>query len=138
MVYDGWETLGDMGYVDDDGYVFLVDRRVDMIVTGGENVFPAEVEQALERHPDVRTAVVIGLPDEDLGQQVHAIVDVGRDGAEAACVDEAALRSFLLDQLDRYKVPRTFELVTEPLRSDAGKVRRSQLRAERLGRVEPV
>jgi bile acid-coenzyme A ligase len=134
MVYDGWETLGDMGYVDDDGYVFLVDRRVDMIVTGGENVFPAEVEQALERHPAVRTAVVIGLPDDDLGQRVHAIVDVGRDRADGAGVDEAALRTHLQEQLDRYKVPRTFEFVTAPLRSDAGKVRRSQLRDERAFR----
>ncbi len=137
MIYDGWETLGDIGYVDEDGYVFLVDRRVDMIVTGGENVFPAEVEEALERHPDVRTAVVIGLPDEDLGQRVHAIVDIGRDEGPPAALDEDALRSHLRDQLDRYKLPRTFELVTYPLRSDAGKVRRSQLRAERTAPVSP-
>jgi len=114
-----------------------VDRRVDMIVTGGENVFPAEVELALEHHPAVRTAVVIGLPDDDLGQRVHAIVDVGHDRAERTAVDEATLRIYLSERLDRYKVPRTFEFVTEPLRSDAGKVRRSQLRDERTTAVTP-
>jgi len=137
IVYNGWETLGDIGYVDEDGYVFLVDRRVDMIVTGGENVFPAEVEQALERHPSVRTAVVIGLPDDDLGQRLHAIVDVGHDWTDGPAVDEPGLRVYLHEQLDRYKVPRTFEFVTEPLRSDAGKVRRSQLRDERVTAVRP-
>jgi bile acid-coenzyme A ligase len=133
VVHGGWETLGDLGYVDEDGYVFLVDRRVDMVVTGGENVYPAEVEQALERHPAVRTAVVVGLPDDDLGQRVHAIVDVGLEGGGRADVDAEELRAHLRTQLDRHKVPRTFELVDEPLRSDAGKVRRSQLRDERLG-----
>jgi bile acid-coenzyme A ligase len=142
-VQDGWETLGDMGYVDEDGYLFLADRRVDMIVTGGENVYPAEVEAALEQHPWVRSAAVIGLPDDDLGQRVHAVVDVGREGGGPGDggdpgVDEAALRAHLAGRLVRYKIPRTFELVTEPLRSDAGKVRRSQLRAERLpGGVVP-
>ncbi len=128
----GWETLGDMGYVDDDGYLFLADRRVDMIVTGGENVFPAEVEAALDQHPTVRSSVVIGLPDDDLGERVHAIVDVGRhDGAEVP-VDPEDLVAFLGTRIVRYKIPRTFELVTEPLRTDAGKVRRTELRAERV------
>ncbi|HLY83616.1 MAG TPA: AMP-binding protein [Acidimicrobiales bacterium] len=131
-IRDGWETLGDMGYVDEDGYLFLVDRRVDMIVTGGENVFPAEVEAALEQHPAVRSSAVIGLPDDDLGQLVHAIVDVGSDDAGVSEVDESELRAHLATRLTRYKIPRTFEVVTELLRSEAGKVRRSQLRSERL------
>ena len=134
QVQQGWETLGDMGWVDDDGYLFLADRRVDMIVTGGENVFPAEVEAALDQHPAVRSSVVIGLPDDDLGERVHAIVDVGRhDGAEVP-VDPEDLVAFLGTRIVRYKIPRTFELVTEPLRTDAGKVRRSELRAERVAR----
>jgi len=121
-----------MGWVDDDGYLFLADRRVDMIVTGGENVFPAEVEAALDHHPAVRSSVVIGLPDDDLGQRVHAIVDVGRhDGAEVP-VDPEDLVAFLATRIVRYKIPRSFELVTEPLRTDAGKVRRSQLRSDRV------
>jgi bile acid-coenzyme A ligase len=132
QVEGGWETLGDMGWVDDDGYLFLADRRVDMIVTGGENVFPAEVEAALDQHPAVRSSVVIGLPDDDLGERVHAIVDVGRhDGAEVP-VDPEDLVAFLATRIVRYKIPRSFELVTEPLRTDAGKVRRSQLRSDRV------
>ena len=132
QIVDGWETLGDMGYVDEEGYLFLADRRVDLIVSGGENVYPAEVESALDQHPDVRSSVVIGLPDEDLGQRVHAIVDVGRHDGTAGDVDRLGLVAFLADRIVRYKIPRTFELVNEPLRTDAGKVRRSQLRDERI------
>ncbi len=130
---DGWESLGDMGRLDDEGYLYLADRRVDLIVSGGANVYPAEVEAALASHPDVRDCVVIGLPDTDLGSRVHAIVDVGRFDGGVADVDADDLRRHLADRLIRYKIPRTFELVREPLRSDAGKVRRSALRDERLG-----
>ena len=122
---DGWESLGDLGYVDEDGYLYLTDRRSDMIVTGGENVYPAEVEAALLAHPAVRSCAVIGLPDEDFGQRIHAIV-------EADAVDADALRAHLGDQLDRYKIPRSFEFVDEPLRDEAGKVRRGALREARL------
>lgn len=132
-VVDGWETLGDLGYLDPDGYLFLADRRSDMIVTGGENVYPAEVEAAIEQHPAVRSAVVVGLPDDDLGQRVHAIVDTGRDHGPPESIDVEQLRAFLTTRLVRYKLPRSIELVDEPLRSDAGKVRRSQLRADRIG-----
>jgi bile acid-coenzyme A ligase len=122
---DGWESLGDMGYVDEDGFLYLVDRRTDMIVTGGENVYPAEVEAAIDACSGVRSCAVIGLPDADLGQRIHAIVE-----AEAAL--EPRLRSHLAERLARYKLPRSFEFVATPLRDDAGKVRRSALRAERL------
>jgi bile acid-coenzyme A ligase len=128
---DGWETLGDLGYVDGDGYLYLVDRRTDMVVSGGANVYPAEVEAALERHPAVRSSAVIGLPDDDLGQRVHAIVDIGTSGARRQPqLDE--LRSHLRAHLAPYKIPRTFEFVTDPLRDDAGKVRRSALRNARV------
>jgi bile acid-coenzyme A ligase len=123
---DGWESLGDMGYVDADGFLYLVDRRTDMIVTGGENVYPAEVEAALDACPGVRSCAVIGLPDADLGQRIHAIFE----GAPAL---EASLRAHHADRLARYKIPRTFEFVSAPLRDDAGKVRRVALRAERTG-----
>jgi len=122
----GWESLGDMGYLDEDGYLYLADRKTDMIVTGGANVYPAEVEAAIDAHPVVRSSAVIGLPDEDLGQRVHAIVDTP-DG-----VDESALRAHLAEHLVAYKIPRSFEFVREPLRDDAGKVRRSALREARL------
>jgi bile acid-coenzyme A ligase len=124
---DGWESLGDMGYVDADGFLYLVDRRTDMIVTGGENVYPAEVEGAIDACPGVRSCAVIGLPDEDLGQRVHAIVE-----GEPAL--EGALRAHLAGRLARFKIPRSFEFVATPLRDDAGKVRRGALRAERVPR----
>jgi bile acid-coenzyme A ligase len=135
-VRDGWETLGDLGYLDADGYLYLVDRRTDMVVSGGVNIYPAEVEAALERHPAVRSAAVIGLPDDDLGQRVHAIVDVGASPEEHH-PDHDALRAHLRDYLAPYKVPRTFEFVAEPLRDDAGKVRRSALRDARLTSSSP-
>ena len=126
---DGWECLGDLGWMDADGYLYLADRRTDMILVGGANIYPAEVEASINEHPAVRSCAVIGLPDEERGQRVHAIVDVGDDGA---VVDDGELRAFLGERLVAYKVPRTFEFVTEPLRDDAGKVRRSALRAERI------
>ncbi|MEN3274205.1 MAG: bile acid-coenzyme ligase [Actinomycetota bacterium] len=124
---DGWESLGDMGRLDEDGYLYLGDRMQDMILSGGSNIYPAEVEAALQEHPAVRSCVVIGLPDDDLGNRVHAIVE-----ADEAAIDLDELRSFMGERVVRYKVPRTFELVTESLRDDAGKVRRAALRAERL------
>ncbi|MFN8020707.1 MAG: AMP-binding protein [Acidimicrobiales bacterium] len=123
----GWESLGDMGWVDEDGYLYLGDRASDMILSGGANIYPAEVEFAIQEHPKVRSVAVIGLPDEDKGNTVHAIVE-----ADAGDIDEAELRSFLADRLVTYKIPRTFEFVDEALRDDAGKVRRSALRAARL------
>jgi bile acid-coenzyme A ligase len=122
----GWETVGDMGWLDGDGYLFLADRRSDMILTGGRNVYPAEVEAALEEHPAVRSSCVIGLPDEDLGNVIHAILET------AEVVSDDALREHLADRLARHKLPRSFERVDEPLRDDAGKLRRSALRAERI------
>ena len=122
-----FETLGDMGYVDEDGYLFLADRRVDMIVSGGANVYPAEVEAAIDAFPGVQCSVVVGLPHDDLGQRVHAIIETA-DGI----LDEAALGAFLAERIARYKQPRTIEVTTERLRDDAGKVRRGALRAARL------
>jgi len=124
----GWESLGDMGWFDEDGYLFLGDRVQDMILSGGANIYPAEIEAVLNEHPAVHSCAVIGLPDEDRGHTVHAIVEA-RDADVAA--DE--LLTFVAERLARYKVPRTVEFVDQPLRDDAGKVRRSELRAARLG-----
>jgi bile acid-coenzyme A ligase len=125
----GWESLGDMGSIDEDGYLYLSDRQTDMILTGGANVYPAEVEAALDEHPRVRSCAVVGLPDDDLGNRIHAIIH-SDDGTP---IDLDDLRTHLAERLVRYKVPRTFEFSDEPLRDDAGKLRRSALRAERLG-----
>ena len=127
---DGWETLGDMGYLDEDEYLFLVDRRTDLIISGGANIYPAEVEGAIESHPDVRSCAVIGLPDEDLGATVHAIVQA------VAPISDETLRAHLADRLVRYKIPRSFEFVDEPLKDDAGKVRRRALREARVSESE--
>lgn len=124
----GWESLGDMGWKDADGYVYLSDRDTDMILVGGANVYPAEVEAALDEHPRIASSCVIGLPDEEYGNRVHAIVQT------AGPVESAELEKFLAECLVRYKVPRTYEFVAEPLRGDDGKVRRSALRAARLAR----
>lgn len=118
---DGWTTVGDLGWMDEDGYVYIADRRSDMIITGGENVFAAEVEAALERHDGVLSSAVVGLPDDDLGQRVHAVVEVTEG------VTEEHLRSHMDQHLARYKTPRTYELTSEALRDDAGKIRKSDL-----------
>lgn len=118
---DGWESVGDLGRLDDEGYLYLADRKGDMILVGGANVYPAEIEAALLEHPSIRGAVVVGVPHEDLGQVPHAFVEV--DGE----LTDEAIRQHLTSRLVSYKVPRSFERVTDPLRDDAGKVRRAQL-----------
>ena len=123
----GWESLGDIGHLDADGFLYLSDRETDMIVVGGSNVYPAEVEAALIEHPAVTEACVIGLPHEDKGSAPHAILNLG------APVSDAELIEHLRERLVGYKLPVSFERLDEPLRDDAGKVRRPALRAERLG-----
>lgn len=123
----GWESLGDMGHLDADGYLYLGDRAADMILSGGANIYPAEVEAALQEHEGIHSCAVIGLPDEDKGNVVHAIIE-----ADEHSFDLDELKAFLAERLVVYKLPRTFEFVNTPLRDDAGKVRRSALRAERL------
>lgn len=124
---DGLTSVGDLGWVDGDGYLHLADRRVDLIISGGANVYPAEVEAALSEHPGVEDVAVIGLPDDDLGKRVHAIVQVGATGAPCA----AELEAHCTDRLARYKVPRSWELVERLPRDESGKLRRSALIAER-------
>lgn len=131
---DGYETLGDFGWLDEDGYLYIADRRTDMIVSGGANIFPAEVEGALMAHPGVEGAVVIGLPNEEFGAAVHAIVQPTEQAR--GTLDAEALLLFLRDRLVTYKLPRSFEFVEYRLRDDAGKVRRQQLRAERIAQLD--
>ena len=125
---DGWESLGDIGKVDADGYVYITDRLADMILVGGANVYPAEIEAALDEHPAVQSCCVIGLPDEDLGNVPYAIVELSEP------VSDADLLGHLRHRLAPYKLPRVIERADTPLRDDAGKVRRSALRAERVAR----
>lgn len=124
----GWESLGDMGRLDAEGYLYLGDRSSDMILSGGANIYPAEIESVLQEHPLVASCAVIGLPDEDRGNVVHAIVE-----ADPTKVSADEVRAFLAERLVSYKVPRSVEFTDSPLRDDSGKVRRSALRAERTG-----
>jgi bile acid-coenzyme A ligase len=124
---DGWDCVGDLGWLDPQGYLYLSDRRTDLIISGGANVYPAEVEAALSEHPGVASSVVIGLPESDLGQRVHAVIEA------AAPIPDDELRAFLGERLARYKIPRGFTFTGQPLRDDAGKVRRSEVRARFAG-----
>jgi len=134
LTTDGYETLGDFGSLDADGFLYIADRRTDMIVSGGANIFPAEVEGELMAHPGIEGAVVVGLPHEDLGAAAHAIVQ--RDPAWQGVLDAAVARDFLATRLARYKIPRSFEFTNEPVRDEAGKVRRAALRAKRIEDME--
>ena len=129
MLPDGWESLGDIGWFDEEGYLYLADRRTDMILVGGSNVYPAEVEAALDEHPLVQSSAVIGLVDEDLGSRVHAIVqppgglDRGRPCGNTSGRGWWAINS-----------PRAMSSSATTFATDAGKVRRTQLRDERMPR----
>lgn len=123
----GWESLGDIGRMDEEGYLYLSDRLADMILSGAANIYPAEVEAAIDAMDGVRSSVVIGLPHADLGNTVHAIVDVPGQN-----IGEAELLAHLADRLVRYKLPRSIEFVSEPLRDDAGKVRRKLFKEARV------
>lgn len=125
---DGFTTVGDLGWLDEQGYLFLADRRVDMIKSGGANVFPAEVEVALSEHADIADVVVVGLTDPEWGKRVHAIVQP-RD--PAAPPDPADVVAFAKARLAPYKVPKSVELVARIPRSEAGKVSRTALVDER-------
>lgn len=121
----GWMHTGDAGYMDEDGYVFVVDRLKDMIVSGGENVYSAEVENALSKHPAVAACAVIGVPDGEWGERVHAVV-VPVNGIQSTA-DE--LRDHVKQHIAGYKAPRTVEFVEELPLSGAGKVLKRALRS---------
>lgn len=128
---DGWDSLGDLGWFDEDGYLYLADRRVDMFTVGGRNVYPAEIENALSAHPAVLSCLVVGVPHEDLGQVPYALIH-----ADGGGLDEEAVRAFVAERLADYKVPRGVEFVDTPLRDDAGKARRSAVRDEVIARLQ--
>jgi bile acid-coenzyme A ligase len=130
MTADGFGSYGDMGHVDEDGYLYLADRRVDLIVTGGANVFPAEVEAALVDHPKIADVVVVGLADPEWGRRVHAIIEpVDRD--DPPTFDE--VRAYVKGRLLPYKVPKSIEIIDSMPRSEAMKINRGRLVEERGG-----
>jgi len=121
-------SLGDMGYLDADSYLFLADRRTDLIIRGGANIYPAEIEAALVEYPGVASAVVIGLPCDEFGHRIHALVEP----LSEARINTEELDAFIRKRLASYKCPESYELTTLPLRDESGKVRRGALREERL------
>jgi bile acid-coenzyme A ligase len=127
---DGFGTAGDIGRLDAEGYLYLADRRVDMIITGGANVFPAEVEAVLSEHPGIADAVVIGLADDQWGRRVHAIVEPAVPGGD---LTEDEVIGFVKERLASYKAPKTVEFVAQLPRTAATKISRSALVEERGG-----
>jgi long-chain acyl-CoA synthetase len=119
-------TIGEIGYVDHDGYVYLTDRFSDMIVSGGVNIYPAEAEQVMIAHPKVSDVAVIGVPDPDMGEAVKALV-VPVDAADPPTADE--LIALCREHLSGYKCPRTVDLVSTVGRNAMGKVNKRALRA---------
>lgn len=127
------DGMGDMGWLDADGFLYIADRRTDMILVGGMNIYPAEIEAAIEAVPGVACAAVIGLPDADLGNRIHAIVELAQDVPPPAPEDALAFLAPGLALLAQFKRPRSAEFTHDRVRDDAGKVRRAALRAERVG-----
>jgi fatty-acyl-CoA synthase/long-chain acyl-CoA synthetase len=121
-----WRTVGDIAYKDDEGFYYICDRRNDMIISGGMNIYPAEIEAVLHSHPSVMDAGVIGIPNEEWGEQVHAIVQLKT--GQRASPDE--LESLCRDHLAGYKVPRSFEFRDELPRTESGKLLKRKLRDE--------
>jgi bile acid-coenzyme A ligase len=127
---DGFRTAGDIGHLDEDGYLYIADRRSDMIVTGGANVFPAEVECALAEHEGIADVVVIGLTDSEWGRRVHAVVQLAEP---ATPLTEGDVIAYAKTRLAAYKVPKTVEFVAQIPRTAATKVNRSAMVEARGG-----
>jgi long-chain acyl-CoA synthetase len=126
-------TVGDVGYMDADGFLFLCDRKRDMIISGGVNIYPAEIESVLIQMPGVRDCAVFGIPDEEFGEQICAHVEP----MAGAAIDAIAVRAWLGEHLARYKVPKVVEFSGALPREDSGKIFKRKLRApywEKAGR----
>jgi bile acid-coenzyme A ligase len=132
---DGFLSVGDLGWVDDEGFLYIADRRVDLIITGGANVYPAEVEAALHDHPAIADLAVIGVPDEEWGKRVHAVIQP-LDPAHPPAVTD--LDTWARARITSYKIPKTYEFVAELPRNEAGKIRRSALATERESGWNPA
>jgi fatty-acyl-CoA synthase/long-chain acyl-CoA synthetase len=123
--HDGYQTVGDIAYFDDEGYVYICDRKKDMIISGGMNIYPAEIEAALEIHPDVLEAAVFGIPNEEWGETVHAVVVV----REGASMTQEQVIAHSRDHLASYKIPRSVTWSPELPKTGSGKILKRDLRA---------
>jgi long-chain acyl-CoA synthetase len=124
---DGFFTVGDVGYLNEDGFLFLCDRKSDMIIAGGVNIYPAEIEGELMAHPDVADAAVFGIPDEDMGEQIKAVVQP-REGVDADDALRASIMEHLQGRLAKFKWPRSLDFVDELPREPTGKLLKRKLR----------
>ena len=124
---DGRFLTGDVGYMDEDGYFFIVDRKKDMILSGGFNVYPQMIEQAIYQHPAVQEVIVIGIPDAYRGEAAKAFVKL-RNGAEPFTLEE--LRTFLSGKVGRHELPAALEFRDELPRTTVGKLSRHELRVQ--------
>ena len=124
----GWLHTGDLGYKDEEGYIFIVDRLKDMIISSGENIYPREIEEALYTHPLIEEAAVIGIPDKLRGQAVCAYMVL----SEGAVLDRKEVRKYLLERLAAYKVPREFFFCTQLPKNSTGKILKTALREQAL------
>jgi acyl-CoA synthetase (AMP-forming)/AMP-acid ligase II len=125
----GWSTLGDVGHVDEDGFLYLTDRRSYMIISGGVNIYPQEAENTLVMHPSVADVAVFGIPDEEMGERVHAVVQPA-DGVEPSDALAAELVAYCRDRLAHYKCPRSVDFRDELPRHPTGKLYKRLLRDE--------
>jgi long-chain acyl-CoA synthetase len=124
---DGFFTVGDIGYLDEDGFLFLNDRKADMIIAGGVNIYPAEVENALMLHPKVADAAVFGIPHEDLGEEVKGVIEPV-DGVEPSPDLEREILDYLSEHVAKYKMPRSIDFIEEMPRDPNGKLYKRRLR----------
>jgi long-chain acyl-CoA synthetase len=129
---DGWLHTGDIAYQDEDGYIFIVDRAKDLIIAGGYNIYPQEVDQLLLQHPQVADAMTIGIPDEYRGETVKSFVQL----IESATGKENELIAYCRDHLAAYKVPRSIEVRASLPRSATGKAMKRILRDEELAKMK--
>jgi fatty-acyl-CoA synthase len=126
-VHSHWLSVGDMGYLDEDGYLYLTDRKSFMIISGGVNIYPQQIEDALALHDQVADVAVIGVPHEDLGEQVLAVIQLAEGVVPDAMLIEE-LKAFLLEKLGVQLVPRLFEFVEDLPRMPTGKLNKQMLR----------
>jgi long-chain acyl-CoA synthetase len=124
---DGFFTVGDVGYLNEDGFLFLCDRKSDMIIAGGVNIYPAEIEGEIQAHPDVADVAVFGIPDDDMGEQIKAVVEV-RDGVTADDAVRASIMEHLQGRLAKFKWPRSIDFADELPREPTGKLLKRKLR----------
>ena len=120
-------TLGDIGFLDEDGYLHLTDRKIDMIISGGVNIYPAEIESVLVAHPAIKDVAVFGVPNDEFGEEIKAVVEL-IDAGQAGDTMDADIKSYAADHLAKYKVPKTIDYSTDMPRTPAGKLLKRMLR----------